>query len=238
MIAILYFLFLPQLLLCDCFPLRADSVGMDLVKKGVTYDAVTGAVKSCLFCKIAQREEPATIVYEDTHFVVFNTIAPATNKHLLITPKKHIQNLSSLSGKTGGNLVRDMIIVGRIALGEDAEGAHYSFHVPPWNSIDHLHLHAIGSPATMTVFNKIKYQEGSYWCANADIIAKDLDKTVDNMINENNGNNVNENTVIVDEEKVKVAWRNAMKNANINENEIKYNKYDNETKEDKTNSKL
>ena len=39
-------------------------------------------------------------------------------------------------------------------------------------------------------------------------------------------------------EKVKVAWRTAMKNANINENEIKYNKYDNETKEDKTNSKL
>ena len=100
--------------------LFAHSAAMDMIKKGVTYDAV-GAVKSCLFCRIISREEPATLVYEDAQFIVFKTIAPATKKHLLISPKEHIQNLRSLSG-SDGVLVRDLIKVARVALGNDAEG--------------------------------------------------------------------------------------------------------------------
>ena len=125
--------------------LHIDSIGMDIIKKGVIYDATSGAVKSCLFCKIATREEPGTIIFEDSKFVVFKTINPASNKHLLVTPKKHIQNLEALKGPADAALVREMIKVGVAALGDQAEGAHYSFHVPPFNSIDHLHMHAIGT---------------------------------------------------------------------------------------------
>lgn len=126
------------------FSFQLDPLGMDIIKKGVTYDAVTGAVKSCLFCRIARREEPGTIVFEDSQFVVFKTIAPASSEHLLVTPRKHIRNLKSLSGPKDAALIREMIEVGRAALGVNAKGAHFSFHVPPYNSIDHLHLHAIG----------------------------------------------------------------------------------------------
>ena len=133
------------LLIITAYSLHIDPVGMDIMKKGVVYDATSGAVKSCLFCKIATGEEPGTIVFEDTKFVVFKTINPASNRHLLVTPRKHIQNLESLSGPMDAALVREMIKVGAVALGDQAEGAHYSFHVPPFNSIDHLHLHVIGT---------------------------------------------------------------------------------------------
>ncbi|CAN0352204.1 unnamed protein product, partial [Ectocarpus fasciculatus] len=38
------------------------------------------------------------------------------------------------------------------------------FHVPPINSIDHLHLHCIQDPQTMSWLNYVKYYADSYWC--------------------------------------------------------------------------
>ena len=125
--------------------LHISPAEMDIIKKGVTYDSISGTVKSCVFCRIASKDEPATIVFEDSRFVVFKTIAPASRLHLLVTPKAHIKNIDSLSGPSGAALVREMIAIGKSALAEDGEGAHFSFHIPPWNSIDHLHLHAIGT---------------------------------------------------------------------------------------------
>lgn len=84
---------------------------MDITKKGVTYDGETGAIKSCLFCSIVEKKEPATIVYEDSRFIIFKTIAPASTNHLLISPKKHIQNFAALSGPTDALLLRDMMEV-------------------------------------------------------------------------------------------------------------------------------
>lgn len=48
----------------------------------------------CIFCKIVAKEIPASIVYEDEDVVVINDIHPATPVHVLIIPKKHINNLA------------------------------------------------------------------------------------------------------------------------------------------------
>ena len=138
------------------------------LRKGVTYDVGTGDVISCLFCRIATREEPGTIVYEDENIVAFKNIAPASDDHLLITPRKHIQNLSSLSGPKDAALVREMKRVGKLCLGDSGDAAVYLFHGPPWNSIDHLHLHAISHPEKMNFINMLKYSPSSFWCKTAD----------------------------------------------------------------------
>ena len=39
----------------------------------------------------------------------------------------------------------------------------FCFHAPPWNSIDHLHLHCIRTPFA-GLFQRIKYTPGSLWC--------------------------------------------------------------------------
>jgi diadenosine tetraphosphate (Ap4A) HIT family hydrolase len=136
-------------------------------KKGVKYLSATGEIVECLFCKIIKREEEGSIVYEDDKFVVFKTIAPITHTHLLVTPRQHITNLHSpeMNGLFGAQLVKDMVEIGKKALGpEYADNAQYCFHVPPLNSIDHLHLHAIASPEQMSWLSASKYWQGTFYC--------------------------------------------------------------------------
>lgn len=47
----------------------------------------------CIFCKIVNNESPSYTVYEDDMVKVFLNIAPSTDGHLLVVPKKHYTNL-------------------------------------------------------------------------------------------------------------------------------------------------
>lgn len=51
---------------------------------------------SCLFCKIANGEIPARIVYQDEQLLVIEDINPAAPLHLLLIPRKHIVNTLEL----------------------------------------------------------------------------------------------------------------------------------------------
>ena len=44
---------------------------------------------SCVFCKIAAKEVPAHIVYEDTDFLAFLDIHPQSPGHVQVIPKAH-----------------------------------------------------------------------------------------------------------------------------------------------------
>lgn len=149
-----------------------------MTKKGVTYLASTGEVLGCLFCRIQKREEPGTITYEDDSFVAFKTIKPATHLHLLITPREHIKNVDSLTGREGVALIEKLVEIGKVALGKYAEGAQYSFHVPPLNSIDHLHLHAIASPESMGTWSARKYHQDTFYCQSPEMVIRSIRKTI------------------------------------------------------------
>ena len=49
-------------------------------------------MQDCIFCKIANREIPADIVYENEQVLVFKDVNPAAPVHLLVIPK----NISQL----------------------------------------------------------------------------------------------------------------------------------------------
>ena len=103
------------------------------VIKGVEYNE-NGVPVKCLFCRIHRRELPGTIVFEDSEFVVFKTIAPISpTLHLLVTPREHVSNSSELSGKRDAEMVERMVAVGKSCLGEEyAPNAGFYFSVPPW----------------------------------------------------------------------------------------------------------
>ena len=44
--------------------------------------------ENCLFCKIVNKEIPASLVYEDEDVVAFKDINPQAPVHLLFIPKK------------------------------------------------------------------------------------------------------------------------------------------------------
>ena len=52
---------------------------------------------SCLFCKIARKEIPATLLYEDRLVVAFADIHPQAPEHVLIIPKAHYSTLNDVS---------------------------------------------------------------------------------------------------------------------------------------------
>src|SRR5205809_6282934 len=49
--------------------------------------------EDCVFCKIAEKEADATVVYEDPHTLAFLDIHPLNPGHTLVIPKKHYSNM-------------------------------------------------------------------------------------------------------------------------------------------------
>ncbi|MGA3059890.1 MAG: HIT family protein [Candidatus Bathyarchaeia archaeon] len=45
--------------------------------------------ESCIFCKIARKQAPASIIYEDEEVMAFLDIRPLNEGHTLVIPKKH-----------------------------------------------------------------------------------------------------------------------------------------------------
>ena len=52
--------------------------------------------ENCIFCKIVKGEIPSQKVYEDDKVLAFKDINPVTPIHILIIPKKHIDNVLQL----------------------------------------------------------------------------------------------------------------------------------------------
>ncbi len=50
----------------------------------------------CLFCKIAAKEIPAKIVYENDKVIAFHDINPQAPIHLLLIPKQHIATFNDI----------------------------------------------------------------------------------------------------------------------------------------------
>jgi histidine triad (HIT) family protein len=102
----------------------------------------------CLFCKIVNREVPATIVYEDDRLLAFNDINPQASTHVLLIPKRHIATLVDLLPEDDaliGELVRR---AARLAeeRGIAAGGFRTVFNTnrDAGQTVFHIHLHLIG----------------------------------------------------------------------------------------------
>ncbi len=52
---------------------------------------------SCLFCRIAAGEIPASKVYEDADVLAFKDINPQAPLHVLIVPKRHIATINDVA---------------------------------------------------------------------------------------------------------------------------------------------
>jgi histidine triad (HIT) family protein len=53
-------------------------------------------MKECLFCKIAAKEIPASVIYEDEHAMAFLDVKPHSPGHAMVIPKVHAPNILEL----------------------------------------------------------------------------------------------------------------------------------------------
>jgi histidine triad (HIT) family protein len=101
-----------------------------------------------LFEKIAAREIPANIVYEDDVVLAFRDINPKAPTHVLIVPKKPIPNLAGAKPEDAATLGHLMLKAAAVAkqLGVEQSGYRLVFNVGPdaGESVPHLHGHILG----------------------------------------------------------------------------------------------
>lgn len=105
-------------------------------------------MESCLFCRIAKRELPSKVAYEDEEVYAFHDIAPQAPVHVLICPRKHIATLNDVTVEDGALLAHMFQVAQKLAaqLGVDQRGYRTVFNVnaDAGQTVFHLHLHLIG----------------------------------------------------------------------------------------------
>lgn len=100
----------------------------------------------CIFCKIAKKEIPTDLLYEDERIMAFKDIRPSAPVHYLIVPKEHVQSIAHLEGNHK-EIISGLIFIAK-GLAEKAglKGYKLVFNVGREGGqiIDHLHLHLLG----------------------------------------------------------------------------------------------
>lgn len=102
---------------------------------------------SDIFCKIINKELPAKFVYEDEEFVAFEDINPQAPIHILIVPKKHIEQIHLAAQKDIELFGKMIFLAGKIAkiLKIEQKGYRLILNQGPdaGQVINHLHLHLV-----------------------------------------------------------------------------------------------
>ncbi|TFW28283.1 histidine triad nucleotide-binding protein [Massilia horti] len=114
---------------------------------------------NCIFCKIANKQIPSSIVYEDDNLLAFKDINPAAPVHLLVIPKQHVATLSECTEEHAEVLGKMLALVPRLAAehgisvtrgadGEPSGGFKTLINSGPdgGQEVYHLHLHLYGGP--------------------------------------------------------------------------------------------
>ena len=108
-------------------------------------------MSDCVFCRIVQRQLPATIVAENDAALAFKDSNPQAPVHVLIIPKTHIARVSDLSELTLP-LMADLIVMAKqlaTQQGLDRDGYRLVINCGPQagQTVWHLHLHLLGGRA-------------------------------------------------------------------------------------------
>jgi len=114
-------------------------------------------MENCLFCKIAAKQIPSSIVYEDEELLAFKDINPAAPVHLLVIPKQHVATLSDCDASHVAVLGKMLALAPTLArehgcdVHYDADGVPAGGYKTLINSgpdggqeVYHLHLHLVG----------------------------------------------------------------------------------------------
>lgn len=105
----------------------------------------------CLFCKIAQQQIPAQIIYQDEQVVAFRDISPQAPVHALVIPKRHITTLNDI-GPDDANLLGHMIVTAqKVAADEGVDETGFRLAMncnrDGGQTVYHIHMHVLGGRA-------------------------------------------------------------------------------------------
>ncbi len=101
---------------------------------------------NCIFCAIAAKRAPASLVFESSDAVAFLDIRPITEGHTLIIPRKHCRNLFDFDDSSGQGIMRAARTVARAmraAMNADGLNLFQSSERAGGQDVFHFHFHLI-----------------------------------------------------------------------------------------------
>ncbi|KAG0213046.1 hypothetical protein BGX33_003178 [Mortierella sp. NVP41] len=102
---------------------------------------------------------------------------PAAETHILIIPAVHIDSVKTVQ-------VTDYQLLLKIKAkaldllkqhGHEPENCRLGFHIPPFNTVDHLHLHVLGGEFK-SALRSAKYETGKKWYMDLSKLFADLEQ--------------------------------------------------------------
>jgi len=105
-------------------------------------------MSDCIFCKIAEGEIPAQMVFENEHVLAFRDVNPQAPTHVLVIPRRHISTLNDLQSSDAVLVGEMMLAATQIAAKENLAENGYrvvmNCNHDGGQSVYHIHLHLLG----------------------------------------------------------------------------------------------
>jgi len=101
----------------------------------------------CLFCKIAAKQIPAKIVFEDEDVFAFADISPQAPTHLLVCPKRHFASLHEAQAADWAVLGKMALVAAELARERKLEAGYRTVintGAGAGQTVFHLHMHLLG----------------------------------------------------------------------------------------------
>lgn len=103
---------------------------------------------SCIFCKIARKEIPSKVIFEDREVIAFEDARPQAPVHIIIIPKSHIEKVSDLQDRDTDLAGKLILRAKDIAKGKHIQESGYRIvmncNKDAGQAVFHLHLHLLG----------------------------------------------------------------------------------------------
>lgn len=106
----------------------------------------TNGIMDCVFCRMAIRESNPVIVWEDEEIMAIMDLYPASPGHVLVLPKRHIENIYEMPEHIGALMMRATIAVAQALkrqLRPDGLNLIQANGTAAGQTISHFHLHIV-----------------------------------------------------------------------------------------------
>ncbi|HYW92766.1 MAG TPA: histidine triad nucleotide-binding protein [Gammaproteobacteria bacterium] len=102
----------------------------------------------CIFCDIVSGDVPSDIVYENEYIVAFRDINPQAPVHVLVIPRRHVDNINALTAEDADMVGRLYLAARDVARQEGLAERGYrtvmNCNHEAGQTVFHLHLHVLG----------------------------------------------------------------------------------------------
>lgn len=102
-------------------------------------------MEDCIFCKIAKGELGTSFVYEDEFCVAFKDLSPQAQTHVLIIPKRHIENINGIDENNSETVSKIFEAIPKLTkkLGIGDYRVISNCGKGAYQSVMHLHFHIL-----------------------------------------------------------------------------------------------